>query len=175
MHVRVVNSYAAASDLVPVNAVSNVDFPTDGNPTLTSLFVLAFYSDSLFFWQSLYSKSQCSQQWEWLAGSSWLQNFSTISQQSHTLFIRSGPSLIVEWLSHMPVSKRWASQTMQSTSISLACSCIGKAKMSHCASWGDYWMWWGTTKIVAGEDKNNIGRSYPAPGLTLRRSRVAAL
>lgn len=30
---RVVNSYAAASLLVPVNDVSRVDLPTDGNPT----------------------------------------------------------------------------------------------------------------------------------------------
>jgi hypothetical protein len=29
----VVNSYAAASDRVPVRLVSKVDFPTEGNPT----------------------------------------------------------------------------------------------------------------------------------------------
>ena len=33
MHVRVVNSYAAASERVPVRVVRSVLFPTDGNPT----------------------------------------------------------------------------------------------------------------------------------------------
>ncbi len=33
IHVKVVNSYAATFDSVPVNFVSKVDFPTDGNPT----------------------------------------------------------------------------------------------------------------------------------------------
>ena len=33
MHVSVVNSYAAASLLVPVSDVSSVDLPTDGKPT----------------------------------------------------------------------------------------------------------------------------------------------
>lgn len=33
MHVKVVNSYAAASLFVPVKDVSNVDFPTLGKPT----------------------------------------------------------------------------------------------------------------------------------------------
>mmetsp|Transcript_15405 Transcript_15405/g.51918 ORF Transcript_15405/g.51918 Transcript_15405/m.51918 type:complete len:247 (-) Transcript_15405:25-765(-) len=33
MAVSVVNSYAAASDCVPVSVVSKVDLPTDGNPT----------------------------------------------------------------------------------------------------------------------------------------------
>ena len=33
IQVKVVNSYAAASLLVPVNVVNNVLFPTDGNPT----------------------------------------------------------------------------------------------------------------------------------------------
>lgn len=32
LHVSVVNSYDAASDLVPVNVVSRVDLPTLGNP-----------------------------------------------------------------------------------------------------------------------------------------------
>ena len=33
MHVSVVNSYAAASLLVPVSLVNKVDLPTDGKPT----------------------------------------------------------------------------------------------------------------------------------------------
>eukprot|EP00962_Isochrysis_galbana_P048252 scaffold20036_cov112-Isochrysis_galbana.AAC.2 len=33
MHVRVVNSYEAASDWTSVSDVSKVDLPTDGNPT----------------------------------------------------------------------------------------------------------------------------------------------
>jgi hypothetical protein len=33
MHVRVVNSYEAASEKVPVSLVSSVDLPTLGNPT----------------------------------------------------------------------------------------------------------------------------------------------
>lgn len=33
MHVNVVNSYAAASLLVPVSAVRSVLFPTEGKPT----------------------------------------------------------------------------------------------------------------------------------------------
>ncbi len=32
MHVSVVNSYAAASDSVPVSCVSREDLPTDGKP-----------------------------------------------------------------------------------------------------------------------------------------------
>ena len=32
MHVNVVNSYAAASDSVPVNLHCNVDLPTEGKP-----------------------------------------------------------------------------------------------------------------------------------------------
>ena len=31
--VKVVNSYPAAKENVPVNLVNNVDFPTDGKPT----------------------------------------------------------------------------------------------------------------------------------------------
>ena len=34
IHVSVVNSYAAASLLVPVSVVRSVLFPTDGNPTI---------------------------------------------------------------------------------------------------------------------------------------------
>lgn len=37
IHVSVVNSYAAIFENVPVNLVSNVDFPTDGNPIIPTL------------------------------------------------------------------------------------------------------------------------------------------
>lgn len=37
IHVKVVNSYAATLDIVPVNFVNNVDFPTEGNPIIPTL------------------------------------------------------------------------------------------------------------------------------------------
>jgi hypothetical protein len=37
IQVKVVNSYAATLDSVPVNLVSKVDFPTDGKPTSPTL------------------------------------------------------------------------------------------------------------------------------------------
>jgi len=37
IQVKVVNSYPATFEKVPVNLVKSVDFPTDGNPTSPTL------------------------------------------------------------------------------------------------------------------------------------------
>jgi len=52
MQVRVVNSYAAASDLVPVNTVRMVDLPTEGKPAIDHSLESDGCGDaSLFFFQ----------------------------------------------------------------------------------------------------------------------------